>query len=59
MLVAPDFEVGSDILKTMVVPTIADPAMLAIIVSVRILLGWSSLIRELTGYFEELFRKGK
>jgi uncharacterized membrane protein len=37
LLVAPDFEVGSDILKTIVVPTIADLAMLTIIVTIRIL----------------------
>ena len=56
---APDFEVGSDVLKTIVVPTIADLAMLAMIVPIRILLGWSSLTREITGYFEELLTKGK
>jgi uncharacterized membrane protein len=59
LVVAPDFEVGSDVLKTLVVPTIADLAMLAIIVSIRILLAWSSLTREITGYFEEMLRKGK
>jgi uncharacterized membrane protein len=57
--VALDFEVGSDVLKNIVVPTMADLAKLAIIVSIRILLGWSSLTTEITGHFEELLRKGK
>ncbi len=49
-LVASHFEVGSDILKNIVLPTMANIAMFAIIVSIRILLGSSSLTREITGY---------
>ncbi len=41
MLLALDFEVGSDILKTILVPTVSDLAILAVIVGIRIVLSWS------------------
>ena len=41
MLLALDFEVGSDILKTILVPSTTDLTILAVIVSIRIILSWS------------------
>lgn len=41
MLLALDFEVGSDILKTILVPSFNELAILAVIVSIRIVLSWS------------------
>lgn len=41
MLLALDFEVGSDILKTILVPGINELAILAVIVGIRIGLSWS------------------
>ncbi len=40
MLLALDFEVGSDILKTILVPSFNESAILAVIVSIRIALSW-------------------
>lgn len=56
LLLVLDFQVGSDILKTIIVPTLNEMAMLAIIVAIRIILGWS-LSKEITGHSEDLFRK--
>lgn len=41
MLLALDFQVGGDILKTILVPSFNELAILAVIVSIRIVLGWS------------------
>ena len=41
MLLALDFEVGSDILKTVLVPSLNDLSILAVVVGIRIVLSWS------------------
>lgn len=41
LLLALDLEVGSDILKTIVVPTPNELIILSVIVALRIVLGWS------------------
>jgi uncharacterized membrane protein len=41
MLLALDFEVGSDILKTVLVPSITELTVLAVVVGIRIVLSWS------------------
>lgn len=41
MLLALDFQVGGDILKTILVPSFNELAILAVIVSIRIVLSWS------------------
>jgi uncharacterized membrane protein len=41
MLLALDFEVGSDILKTILVPSVRELTILAVIVGIRIVLSWS------------------
>ena len=56
LLLALDFAVGSDILKTIVLPTINELAGLAIIVAIRIVLGWS-LSKEISGHSEDLLTK--
>lgn len=50
MLLALDFEVGSDILKIILVPGINEIAILAIIVGIRIGLSWS-LSREIDRHY--------
>jgi uncharacterized membrane protein len=41
MLLALDFKIGSDILKTILVPTITALTILAVVVGIRIVLSWS------------------
>jgi uncharacterized membrane protein len=41
MLLALDFEVGSDILKTILVPSTSELTILAVVVGIRIVLSWS------------------
>ena len=41
MLLALDFEVGSDILKTILVPSVRELTILAVVVGIRIVLSWS------------------
>ena len=41
MLLALDFEVGSDILKTILVPSVTELTILAVVVAIRIVLSWS------------------
>ena len=53
LLLALDFEVGSDILKTILVPSITELSILAVIVTVRIALSWS-LSKELDRHTEDL-----
>ena len=56
LLMGLDFAVGSDILKTIVVPTLNELAILAVIVAIRIVLGWS-LSKEVSGHSEDLLHK--
>ena len=56
LLLALDLEVGSDILKTIVVPTPNELIILSVIVALRIILGWS-LSKEISGHSEDLLRK--
>lgn len=56
LLLALDLEVGSDILKTIVVPTTEELIILSVIVALRIVLGWS-LSKEISGHSEDLLRK--
>jgi uncharacterized membrane protein len=53
MLLALDFEVGSDILKTILVPSTTDLTILAVIVSIRIILSWS-LSKEIDRHSENM-----
>jgi uncharacterized membrane protein len=53
MLLALDFEVGSDILKTILVPSFNELTILAVIVSIRIALSWS-LSKEIDRHNEDL-----
>jgi uncharacterized membrane protein len=41
MLLALDFEVGSDILKTILIPSVNELTILAVVVGIRIVLSWS------------------
>ena len=56
LLLALDFQVGSDILKTVLVPTVNELIILAVIVGLRIILGWS-LSKEVSGHSEDILRK--
>jgi uncharacterized membrane protein len=53
MLLALDFEVGSDILKTILVPSFNELAILAVIVTIRIALSWS-LSKEIDRHNDDL-----
>lgn len=52
MLLALDFEVGSDILRTILVPGLQELAILAVIVAIRIALSWS-LSKEIDRHGEQ------
>lgn len=41
MLFALDFQIGADILKTVIVPSPTDLAILSVVVAIRIILSWS------------------
>ena len=41
MLFALDFQIGADILKTVLVPSPTDLAILSVVVAIRIILSWS------------------
>ncbi len=56
LLLALDFAVASDILKTIVVPTTNEVLMLAVIVAIRIILGWS-LSKDISGHSEDFFQR--
>ena len=58
MLLALDFEVGSDILKTVLVPSFNDLSILAVIVGIRIVLSWS-LSKEIDKHNIDLKSSGK
>jgi uncharacterized membrane protein len=53
LLIALDFEVGSDILKTVLDPSFTELAILSVIVGIRIVLSWS-LSKELSRQSEHL-----
>jgi uncharacterized membrane protein len=48
LLLALDFEIGSDILKTILVPSFTELIILAVVVGLRIILSWS-LSKEIEG----------
>jgi uncharacterized membrane protein len=48
LLLALDFEIGSDILKTILVPSFTELIILAVVVGIRIILSWS-LSKEIEG----------
>jgi uncharacterized membrane protein len=56
LLLALDFAVASDILKTIIVPTVNELTILAVIVAIRIVLGWS-LSKDISGHSEDLLHK--
>jgi uncharacterized membrane protein len=56
MLLALDFEVGSDILKTVLLPTVIDLTILAVVVGIRIALSWS-LSKEVDRHFGDIKEK--
>ena len=41
IMLALDFEIGSDILKTILIPSVREVTILAVIVGIRIVLSWS------------------
>ena len=56
LLLALDLVVGSDILTTILDPSVEDLLRLSVIVAIRIVLGWS-LSKEISGHSEDLLRK--
>jgi len=58
MLLALDFEVGSDILKTVSVPSINELLILAVVVGIRIILSWS-LSKEIDKHNTDLKNSGR
>lgn len=56
LLLALDLVVGSDILTTILDPSMEDLLRLSVIVAIRIVLGWS-LSKEISGHSEDLLRK--
>ena len=48
LLLALDLEIGSDILKTILVPSFTELIILAVVVAIRIILSWS-LSKEIVG----------
>ena len=57
MLLALDFEVGSDILKTILVPSVRELTILAVVVGIRIVLSWS-LSKEIDRHSADMKDKG-
>ena len=58
LLLALDFEVGSDILKTILVPSASELSILAVVVAIRIVLSWS-LSKEIDRHNVDLIESGK
>jgi uncharacterized membrane protein len=58
LLLALDFEVGSDILKTILVPSANALSILAVVVGIRIVLSWS-LSKEIDRHNVDLLKSGK
>ena len=57
LLLALDFEVGSDILKTILVPSANELSILAVVVGIRIVLSWS-LSKEIDRHKTDLLQSG-
>jgi uncharacterized membrane protein len=57
LLLALDFEVGSDILKTILVPSANELSILAVVVGIRIVLSWS-LSKEIDRHKTDLLESG-
>jgi len=53
LLLALDLEIGSDILKTILVPSFTELIILAVVVAIRIILSWS-LSKEIEGHPGEM-----
>jgi uncharacterized membrane protein len=53
LLLALDFEIGSDILKTILVPSFTELIILAVVVGIRIILSWS-LSKEIEGHGDDM-----
>jgi hypothetical protein len=58
LLLALDFEVGSDILKTILVPSANELSILAVVVGIRIVLSWS-LSKEIDRHNVDLLETGR
>jgi uncharacterized membrane protein len=58
MLLSLDFEVGSDILKTVLVPSLNGLSILAVVVGIRIVLSWS-LSKEIDNHNIDLRNTGR
>ena len=58
LLLALDFEVGSNILKTILVPSPNELSILAVVVGIRIVLSWS-LSKEIDRHNVDLLESGK
>jgi len=58
LLLTLDFQVGSDILKTILVPTTNELIILGVTVALRIVLGWS-LSKEISGHSEDILTHNK
>jgi uncharacterized membrane protein len=56
ILLALDFEVASDILKSILIPSVGDLTILAVVVAVRISLSWS-LSQEVDRHSEHIKKK--
>ena len=57
ILLALDFEVASDILKSILIPSVSDLTILAVVVAIRIALSWS-LSQEVDRHSEHIQKKG-
>ena len=55
LLLALDFEIGSDILKTILVPSFTELIILAVVVGIRIILSWS-LSKEIDGRKDDMVK---
>jgi len=58
LLLGIDFEVGSDVLTTVLVPSITDLIVLAVVVALRVILSWS-LTRETNSHDAALINRGE
>lgn len=58
ILLALDFEVGSDILKSILIPSVIDLTILAVVVAIRVVLSWS-LSQEVDRDSEHIQKKGQ
>jgi uncharacterized membrane protein len=58
IFLALDFEVGSDILKSILIPSVIDLTILAVVVAMRVVLSWS-LSQEADRHSEYIQKKGE